>query len=219
MTRKKLERFQDLKMFTNVVEIDSDDIKSALQLFLGRQISSAIPAKAYLELGCGRGEYTIAHATKFPGSLCIGVDIQGERIWVGAKEALECSLGNVLFVRCYVEQLAELLEENTIDEIWLPYPDPHPGNKKADKRLTSLSFHELYRSILKAKGSVHLITDNHDLYFYTLDVLAKLNLSVTENTQLDREKDKLLIAETINTSFQEKNLTGNEKIYSLGWEY
>lgn len=122
-----------------------------------------------LELGCGKGDYTIALARKFPNINFIGVDIKGARLWRGAKTALEENMSNVAFIRSRVEFLESFFANNEVSEIWITFPDPQKEKRK--KRLTSSRFLNLYTKVLKETGIVHLKTDSQELHAYTKELL------------------------------------------------
>jgi tRNA (guanine-N7-)-methyltransferase len=130
-----------------------------------------------LELGCGKGEYAVGLARRFPEKNYIGVDIKGARMWTGAKSAVKEGISNVAFLRTNIELITRFFEPGEVSEIWITFPDPQM--KKVRKRLTSSRFLELYREILVADGIVHLKTDSPFLYTYT-DALVKLNNMPTE---------------------------------------
>lgn len=127
-----------------------------------------------LELGCGKGEYTINLARHYPGRNFIGIDIKGARLWKGCKTVEEDSLANVAFIRSKIEFIERFFGENEVDEIWITFPDPHPITRQSFKRLTSPGFLERYKSIIRPGGIIHLKTDNAGLYNYTLGVIKKL---------------------------------------------
>jgi tRNA (guanine-N7-)-methyltransferase len=128
-----------------------------------------------LELGCGKGEYTINLAINHPEKNFIGMDIKGARLWKGCKMAEEHGLKNVAFIRSRGEFLESFFAANEVGEIWLTFPDPQPQSNRIQKRLTSPDFLLRYKSILKPKGMIHLKTDNDKLYQYTLGVIKNLN--------------------------------------------
>ena len=130
-----------------------------------------------LELGCGKGEYAVGLARRFPEKNYIGVDIKGARMWTGAKSAVKEGISNVAFLRTNIELITRFFEPGEVSEIWITFPDPQM--KKVRKRLTSSRFLELYREILVADGIVNLKTDSPFLYTYT-DALVKLNNMPTE---------------------------------------
>jgi tRNA (guanine-N7-)-methyltransferase len=126
-----------------------------------------------LELGCGKGEYTIALAEKFPQNNYIGVDIKGARLWKGAKYATEKSLKNVAFLRTRIEFIDSIFAQGEVSEIWLTFSDPQPN--KPRKRLSSPLFLERYSHILKEDGIIHLKTDSQLLHEYTLETIEREN--------------------------------------------
>ena len=124
-----------------------------------------------LELGCGKGEYTVNLAINHPEKNFIGMDIKGARLWKGCKMAEELGLKNVAFIRSRGEFLESFFAANEVEEIWLTFPDPQPQSNRIQKRLTSPEFLLRYKNILKPKGMIHLKTDNDKLYKYTLGVI------------------------------------------------
>ena len=118
-----------------------------------------------LELGCGKGEYTVGLAERFTDKNFIGVDIKGARMWTGATRARDNAMANVAFLRTHIEMIENFFAPSEVDEIWITFPDPQM--KKTRKRLTSTRFINLYRQLLKPGGIVHLKTDSHFLYTYT----------------------------------------------------
>lgn len=129
-----------------------------------------------LELGCGKGEYTIALAERFPDRNFIGIDIKGARLWKGAKYATEHGMPNVAFIRTRIEFIESLFAENEVSEIWITFADPQ--EKKARKRLTNPVFLNRYRKFLKDDGIVHLKTDSRLLHFYTEELCRQNGMTV-----------------------------------------
>ena len=132
-----------------------------------------------LELGCGKGEYTVGLAGLFPEKNFIGVDIKGARMWTGAKASLEAEMKNVAFLRTSIELIAHFFAPGEVAEIWLTFPDPQM--KKVNKRLTSTRFMRLYREILSEGGIVHLKTDSNFMYTYTLEMAKANNFPILFN--------------------------------------
>ena len=133
-----------------------------------------------LELGCGKGEYTVSLAGYFPDKNFIGVDIKGARMWKGSKEAHEKGLRNVGFLRTNIEIIDRFFAKNEAAEIWLTFPDPQM--KKAKKRLTATNFLEKYRKFLIENGTIHLKTDSNFQYRYTCELVKENNLQILANT-------------------------------------
>lgn len=124
-----------------------------------------------LELGCGKGEYTIGLATRNPGKNHIGIDIKGARFWRGAKSALQLGLENVAFLRTQIELIDLLFGKNEVDEIWITFPDPQIKYKRTKHRLTNPLFLARYKQVLKPSGVVSLKTDSEFVHGYTLGLL------------------------------------------------
>lgn len=135
-----------------------------------------------LELGCGRGEYTVGLAERYPDKNFIGVDVKGDRIWVGSTIAIEKQLTNVAFLRIQIQQLEAFFEANEVNEIWITFPDPRPKIRDEKRRLTSQRFFSMYKNIIAPDGIIHLKTDNTFLYEYTLEVLEKISARVLDRT-------------------------------------
>ena len=133
-----------------------------------------------LELGCGKGEYTVGLADKYPNKNFIGIDIKGSRMWTGATEAIEKGLTNVAFIRTHIEQITSFFEVDEVSEIWITFPDPQMN--KTRRRLTSTRFMKEYSKIIKPDGIVHLKTDSNFLYTYTDAMVKENNLEVLINT-------------------------------------
>jgi tRNA (guanine-N7-)-methyltransferase len=150
-----------------------------------------------LELGCGRGEYTVGLGRLLPSKNFIGVDIKGARMWVGAKESMQAGMDNVAFLRTDIELIAQFFSCGEVSEIWLTFPDPQM--KKTNKRLTSTRFMKIYREILSDNGIIHLKTDSQFMYTYTCE-MVKINhfpvLIQTENLYESGIADEILSIRT-----------------------
>lgn len=181
MARKnKLKKFADILSFPNVYECynvqqptltGAGMVEVALQGRWGADhFKNDHPIT--LELACGGGEYAVALARRFPQRNFIGVDIKGNRLWKGAKEALEAGLPNVAFLRTRIEVLPCFFAANEVAEIWITFPDPFPKDSKENRRLTSPNFLQRYRQFLQPGGLLHLKHDDPDFFQYTLRVIA-----------------------------------------------
>ncbi len=178
MAKRKLKRFEEMKKFSNVLQPEFNEVYNKDFAFKGKWNKSFFQNDnpIIVDLGCGKGEYTIELARRFEEKNYIGIDIKGARIWKGAKQALDENIKNAAFIRTRVELINSFFDSNEIDEIWLLFPDPQPKKKK--KRLTSGKFLNLYKKILRTDGIVHLKTDSDLLYLYTLEIAKYNNLEV-----------------------------------------
>lgn len=179
----KLEKFAELETFENCFSFFFENIPQGFEL-KDKWHSSLFKNKnpIVLELGCGRGEYTIGLAQNNPQKNFIGVDIKGNRIWTGAKFALENNLNNVGFLRTRIDFIEHGFATDEIDEIWITFPDPQPQKTRERKRLTNPMFLNRYKKFLKKDGLVHLKTDNTGFYEYTLEVIRENNLPLIWQT-------------------------------------
>jgi len=207
--RSKKKKFQELKTFNNVFEWNTKGVKKDIKkLFKQRK-------EVILELGCGKGEYTVQLAKRYPGKIFIGVDIQGERIWKGAKQAIEENIPNAYFLRTQIENIQEYIPKKSISEIWLTFPDPFPKDRKAKKRLTSPRFLDIYKKILKRGGVVNLKTDSQGLYEYTLEQIEEKKLKIEENNQDIYASSDIEDVTGIQTTFEKKHLEKGKTIKYL----
>lgn len=179
----KLEKFSDFNSFKNCFTLYFENIKEGLPL-KGNWHSNYFKNQnpIVLELGCGKGEYTVGLAKNNPNKNFIGVDIKGNRIWTGAKEALENNMDNVAFIRTRIDFIEHCFEPGEVSEIWITFPDPQPQKTRERKRLTNMRFIERYRKFLKPGGLVHLKTDSTSLYEYTMEVISENKLELLFHT-------------------------------------
>lgn len=165
MPRKKLKHFGEMKTWTHVLE---PDLPGRFDLKTANTCQGTWGEKVILELGCGRGTYTVALAERLPEAHLVGVDLKGARLWHGGKTAMELGLSNVTFLRSHIQALPAFFAPEEVDEIWITFPDPHPTEGNERRRLTSPRFLELYSPLLKKGGRVHLKTDNEALFRYSV---------------------------------------------------
>ena len=183
MGKGKLSKFAENLTFGCLVQPEADAILKEDQPLKGKwnsdmfcSLAGGKEAPIVVELGCGKGEYTIDLSQRRPQYNYIGVDIKGARLWRGAKTATEQALPNVAFLRTRIEFINHIFAEDEISEIWVTFCDPQPKN--ANKRLTSPPFLDRYRRFLKKGGIVHLKTDSQELHEYTLEVVREQGLEL-----------------------------------------
>lgn len=208
-----------MKSFGNVIEPALKDIRENGHDLKGRWKKTVFrnQHQLVLELGCGKGEYTVGLAARFPEKNFIGIDIKGARIWRGAKTAWEKQYSNVHFLRTRIEFINSFFEEDEADEIWITFPDPFSRQRDEDRRLTSPQFLNLYRRFLCHKGIVHLKTDNHQLYLYTLRVVKNNGLEIitsTDNLYSGQVENDIL---SIRTHYENLFLKEGKKINYLSF--
>jgi len=182
MSKKKLQRFEEMKTFSNVLQPDFGEIFRKDHVLKGKWKSNFFrnDNPLILELGCGKGEYTTGLAKRYPSRNFIGIDIKGARIWKGAGKALSEGLFNAAFIRAHIEHINSFFSGSEVDEIWITFPDPQPN--KARKRLTSPGFLSYYQKFLKDNGRVHLKTDNDGLFRYTGEIARVNNFNIMHET-------------------------------------
>jgi tRNA (guanine-N7-)-methyltransferase len=183
MGKNKLLHFEENKTFPNFFQPDFEAIRNGFRLkgrwnrdFFGND------KPIILELGCGKGEYCVGLATKYPDRNFIGIDRKGARMWRGAKTSQEKEMMNIAFLRIRIEQLAYCFADNEISEIWITFPDPQPKKRKFRKRLTSLRFLTMYHKLLLHGGLLHLKTDNNDFYKFTLEEIDQIGAEIIMKT-------------------------------------
>ncbi len=172
-SKNKLKRFKENETFSNVFQPKREELIDGKYELKGQWKSKVFKNEnpLVLELGCGKGEYTVALAQKYPEKNFIGIDIKGARFWRGAKTALEENIGNAAFIRTQIELIDLIFAENEIDEIWITFPDPQIKYKRTKHRLTNTEFLSKYKKVLKKGGVVNLKTDSEFMHGYTLGLL------------------------------------------------
>lgn len=208
MAQKKLKRFTEIKSFPNVLEYPENMSGKWGDFFKNEN-------PVVLELACGKGEYAIGLAQLYRQKNFLGVDIKGNRLWVGAKIALEKQLNNVAFLRTQIEKLPAYFAENEIEEIWITFPDPQLRVSKAKKRLTHPRFLKLYRKILKRKGKIHLKTDSPDLYEFTKLVINLYELPLLVDIPDLYKENNISTELSIETHYESLDIANSKSIFYL----
>jgi len=181
---KKIQRWKEMETFPHVLQPKFNEVFQTNHKYKGNWKKEVFKNDnpIVLELGCGRGEYSVGLAKHFPEKNFIGVDIKGARIWKGAKQALDQQLNNVFFIRTRIDFINSFFAEDEVDEFWITFPDPQPQETRERKRLTAPMFMERYKKLLKPNGIVHLKTDNEGFFRYTLDEIERNNYILIEHT-------------------------------------
>ena len=180
MGKGKLKKFKENETFSCLVQPTTEEVLGKDHPLKGkwREQMFRNDHPIVLELGCGKGEYTVALAERFPGKNCIGIDIKGARLWKGAKYATLNHLSNVAFLRTRIEFIESIFAPGEISEIWITFADPQ--ERKPRKRLTHPRFLESYRHIMVPGGIIHLKTDSRLLHHFTLETVRQNGLPLIE---------------------------------------
>ena len=208
MAQKKLFRFAQLKTFPNVLEYPAD-MKGKWNAFFKNE------NPVVLELACGRGEYTIGLSSLYPQQNFIGVDVKGNRMYIGAKKAMDKGLANAAFLRTQVEKINDYFAAGEVDEIWITFPDPQLRWSKAKKRLTHPRFLRLYNEILKHGGSINLKTDSPQLYEFTKTVIELYKLALVEDMDDVYATPEIKESLKIKTHYESLDIAQSKKIHYL----
>jgi tRNA (guanine-N7-)-methyltransferase len=208
MGQKKLQRFAEIRTFRNVLEYP---------LHMQGKWSSFFHNNhpVTLELACGKGEYAVGLGRMHPERNFLGIDLKGNRIWVGAKKALEENLNNVAFVRSQIDKIDQYFEKGEVAEIWITFPDPQLRTSRAKKRLTHPHFLRLYQKFLKKDGAIHLKTDSPDLYHFTKLVINFHGLELIEDNDDVYTNDIIPEELKIRTYYEGLDIAKSKKIYYL----
>ena len=213
--KDKLRRFAEIETFANVYQLEEGQALKGT--WANNHFKNSNPI--VLELACGKGEYSVNLARLFPDKNFIGIDYKGNRIWRGAKTAIEEGIDNVAFLRIQIENILDYFAEGEIDEIWITFPDPQPQDSREKKRLTFPAFLNRYKLVLKPGGCVNLKTDNDQLYAYTVEKTAELNLIVHKNTDHLYTSDLVDDVLSIKTYYEKKYLLHDKNINYIQFSF
>lgn len=208
MGQKKLVRFAEIETFPNVLQYPEGMKGKWAEFFL-----NANPI--VLELACGKGEYAVGLGRLHPEKNFIGIDVKGNRIWVGAKKSLRENLTNVAFVRSQIDRITEYFSAGEVSEIWITFPDPQLRFSKAKKRLTHPKFLRLYQQFLAPGGYIHLKTDSPDLYAFTKAVIRLYNLELEEDIDDLYSMPDIPADLSIKTHYESLDIAKSNRIHYL----
>lgn len=214
-SKNKLKRFRENETFHNVIQPTREALVDANFSLKGKWCSSFFKNNnpLVLELGCGKGEYTVGLAKRYPNKNFIGIDIKGARFWRGAKTAIEDQMPNVAFIRTQIELIEFIFAENEVDEIWITFPDPQIKYKRTKHRLTNAKFLQRYKNVLNNTGVVHLKTDSEFMHGYTLGLLHGLGHEVEyANHDVYRQEGSPEEVTEIQTYYEETYLAKDKAI-------
>ena len=221
-SKNKLKRFIENESFSNVIQPTRKDLISNLFNLKGKWNSSYFKNNnpIIIELGCGKGEYTVNLAKLNANKNYIGIDIKGARFWRGAKTAIDEKLENVVFLRTQIELLEYVFKNDEIHEIWLTFPDPQIKFQRRKHRLINPVFLELYKKILNKNGIIHLKTDSEFLHGYTLGLLEKLNIKpLFSNHDIYKNNNAPNEVININTHYEKLFLKEGKNISYLSFNF
>ena len=220
-TRNKLQKFAEVLSFPNVFE----NFNTKDNILVGKdgaEVDYSVGWNNFffknskpivIELACGRGEYSLELARRYPEKNFIGVDIKGARIWQGATFALKEKLKNIAFLRTRIEHISDFFQKEEVDEIWITFPDPFLKKSKSNRRLTSPYFLNRYRELLKKDGIVNLKTDSPQLYEFSIEMLSDDKNCKILYKKDDIYKDELDFPDLdIKTYYEKMHLKDNRKI-------
>ncbi|HEY5406809.1 MAG TPA: tRNA (guanosine(46)-N7)-methyltransferase TrmB [Ginsengibacter sp.] len=210
MAQKKLKRFGEIKTFTNVLEYP-ENMAGEWNTYFKNQFPLT------LELACGKGEYAVGLGKLFPTRNFIGIDIKGNRIWVGAKYALDNKLYNVAFLRTQIHKIDTYFAMNEVEEIWITFPDPQLRISKANKRLTHPRYLRLYKNILKPGGKIQLKTDSPDLYNFTKTVIDLYKLTINLDIDDVYNEGEISPELKIKTHYESLDIANSKKVFYLSF--
>lgn len=208
MGQKKRIRFEAIKHFSNVLEYPQDMQGKWNSFFKNKGAIS-------LELACGKGEYAVGLGRLFAERNFIGIDIKGNRIWRGAKTAMDEGMANVAFIRSHIDKVTDYFSPGEVSEIWITFPDPQLRVSRSKKRLTHPRFLRLYQKILQEGGLVHLKTDSPDLYQFTLTVINLFELEWLEQTDHVYEEEMIKPELLIQTHYERLDIARSNRVHYI----
>ncbi|MFL2591153.1 MAG: tRNA (guanosine(46)-N7)-methyltransferase TrmB [Flavobacteriaceae bacterium] len=221
-SKNKLKKFQENNSFKNVIQPNIKEVIRKNHLLRGnwRKVFFKNNNPIYLELGCGKGEYSTFLAKKYPDKNFVGIDIKGARFWHGAKLSQENNLENICFLRIKIEHLEKFFADSEIEEIWITFPDPQFKFNRTKHRLTNSKFLKIYNSILKPNGLVHLKTDSDFMFGYSLGIIEGKDLKIKyAHHDVYNNKSSPEISRQVQTYYEKMFLKESKKIKFLSFTF
>jgi tRNA (guanine-N7-)-methyltransferase len=203
--KNKLQRFAENLTFENFFQYTYEDLQSQGFPLKDRWHSDFFRNNnpIVIELGCGKGEYTVGLGEAYPGKNHIGIDIKGARMWRGLTTSNEKQLANIAFIRTRIELICNFFDKDEVSEIWITFPDPQPQSSRERKRLTAPRFLKTYQKFLKPGGIIHLKTDSLLLYEYTLETIKQLQHHIHYHTPDLYNSEEELLVKSIRTFYEQ----------------
>ncbi|MCW8960879.1 MAG: tRNA (guanosine(46)-N7)-methyltransferase TrmB [Ignavibacteriaceae bacterium] len=212
MARTKLKKLSKVKDLPNVFDLETESVQNEIHDYFK-------PDRLFtLEIGCGHGDYSIELAKRFPERVFIGIDVKGARVYLGATKAIEEKLDNVAFIVGRAEKLNEAFKFKSVEEIYIPFPDPHVRRSNQNRRLISNPFLKIYKELLTDSGVIHFKTDNQSLYDHALKVISEFGckiLYLSENLYGNENKLK----SSIITNFERHYIKEGRKIKYIRFKF
>ncbi len=208
MGNKKLQRFEAIRSFSNVLQYPEGMPGNWRNFFKNENPIT-------LELACGKGEYTVGLSIIHPERNFIGVDLKGNRIYSGALECLKNNLRNAGFLRTQIDKIDGYFLPNEVSEIWITFPDPHLRTSRAKKRLTHPRFLRLYQSIIQPGGSIHLKTDSPELFYFTKFMVDLYDLNIMDASENLHSRANNSPELKITTHYEKLDIAESKQVYYL----
>ena len=220
-SKNKLERFKENLTFTNVLQPDREKMIKNNLFLKGKWNSKFFKNKApiILELGCGKGEYSLYLSKKYPRKNFVGIDIKGARFWRGAKTAIESEINNVAFLRTQIELIDHCFDTNEVDEIWITFPDPQIKHKRSKHRLTNPKMLDIYKKILKDNGIVHLKTDSEFFFGYTIGIVSQIGKVIYAHNNIYSNSTAPKEAVAVQTFYEKIFINQNKPIAYMQFRF
>jgi len=206
MARKKQQKLDEIKTLPNTFSSMQENVGELIKEYFGND------KKYTLELGCGNGDYIHSLSEKYPDRNFIGIDRKGNRIWTGSKRSINTDSKNTLFLISSVERLGTIFEENSVEEIWITFPDPYPRRSSMHKRLVHPRFLEIYKKILLPGAKVNLKTDDDTLHDYAVQIVEENKFILHKVTSNLYDGSELTFEESIQTKYEKNHLKEGKAI-------